>query len=227
MKAFSKCLGLLLLSATLASCGGGGGSGSHGAFEPTPSGSLTLQASTQQLPLNRNDIGPFFGSPYMAEVTVTWRRANGDLVSGQDINVSINPVSVAGFSQLDDPTTPWTGATKTPPTAEGNEFLTILGSGPVHVEGGHATIFVHAFDQAGTATLTVTAKDPDSSTTISKTLTFTVVNSTPPLPAQVVGAASPGHVYVTGSGGNTATQVTVQVVDGEGQNIPNPVSGSC
>jgi len=228
MKAISKCLGLLLISATLASCGGGGGgSGSHNAFDPPSSGTLDLQATTQQLPLNRNDIGPFFGSPYMSEVTVTWHRANGDLVTGTDINVSINPTAVAGFSMLDDPNTPWTGQTANPPTAQGNEFLTILGSGPVHVTAGHATIFVHSSTQAGTATLTVTATDPSTTnSTISKTLTFTVVPSTPSLPATIDATSNPNHVYVTGSGGNTSSQISVHVSDGEGQNVPNPTSGN-
>ena len=227
MKAFSKCVGLLLLSATLASCGGGGGgSGSHNAFDPPSSGTLDLQATTQQLPLNRNGVSPFFGSPFMSELTVTWHRANGDLVTGQDIAVSINPTSVAGFSMLDDPATPWTGQTKVPPTAEGNEFLTILGSGPVHVTAGHATIFVHSFNTAGTATLTITAQDSTLNTSITKSITFTVVASTPSLPATIDLGTNPGHVYVTGSGGNTSSQVTANVLDGEGQNVPNPTSGN-
>jgi hypothetical protein len=228
MKAISKCLGLLLISATLASCGGGGGgSGSHNAFDPPSSGTLDLQATTQQLPLNRNGVSPFFGSPFMSEVTVTWRRANGDLITGTDVNVAINPTAVAGFSMLDDPTTDWTGQTTTPPTAKGNEFLTILGSGPVHVTAGHATIFVHSFNTAGTATLTITATDPSTAnSTITKSLTFTVIASTPSLPATIELLSNPNHVYVAGSGGNNSSQVSVHVVDGEGQNVPNPTSGN-
>ncbi|UXI67876.1 hypothetical protein [Tahibacter amnicola] len=226
MRAFKQCLALLPASIMLASCGGGGGSGSDGAFQPTPSGTLVATPSVIELPVNRDGVGPFFGSPYMGEVNVAWRRANGDLVSGTDVNVSIAPTTIASFSMLDDPTTPWIGQTKTPPTAEGNEFLTLMGSAPVHTTGGHATIFVHADDQTGTAMLTITAKDPASPTTISTTVPIRIVSGTPPLPASITITTSPGAVYLANSGGTSTNQLTVRVADGNGANIPNPGSGN-
>src|SRR6478609_5229582 len=115
MKALSKCLGLLVASLALASCGGGGGSGSHSAFEPTTSGSFTISATTTQLPVNLAGVLPYYGSPFMSEVTITWRRPNGDLQLGQKISVAIAPTEVAAFSTLDD------GGTTV------NEFTNLLG----------------------------------------------------------------------------------------------------
>lgn len=225
MRAFNRCLGLLAASLLLASCGGGGGSGGDGAFQPTPSGTLDIRATTTQLPLNFAGGLPFMGSPYIAEVDVTWRRANGDLVSGQEIAVSINPVSVAAFSTLDDPTTQVQLDTQGN-YLRGNEFFDLLGSGPVDVTGGHATIFVHSDNIAGSATLTVTARDSVSNTTISKTLTFTVNTATTPLPVSIALTANPTHVYLQENGGNSSSVVSAVLRDGSGQLVPDPVNGN-
>lgn len=225
MRAFNRCLGLLAASLLLASCGGGGGSGGDGAFQPTPSGTLDIRATTTQLPLNFNGVGPFIGSPYIAEVDVTWRRANGDLVSGQEVAVAINPVTVAAFSTLDDPNTQ-IQVDGQGNYLSGNEFLDLLGSGPVKVTGGHATVFVHADNIAGTATLTVTARDPASNTTISKTVAFTVNTATTPLPASIALTANPNRVYLQENGGSSSTVLSAVVRDGSGQLVPDPVSGN-
>lgn len=225
MRAFNRCLGLLAASLLLASCGGGGGSGGDGAFQPTPSGTLELRATTTQLPLNFAGGLPFTGSPYISEVDVTWRRANGDLVSGQEVAVSINPVTVAAFSTLDDPTTQ-TQFDAQGNYLRGNEFYDMLGSGPVDVTGGHATIFVHSDNIAGSATLTVTARDSVSNTTISKTLTFTVNTATTPLPASIALTANPTRVYTQENGGSSSSVVSAVLRDGSGQLVPDPVTGN-
>ena len=225
MRAFNRCLGLLTASLMLASCGGGGGSGGDGAFQPTPSGTLTITATASQLPLNRDNVGPFFGSPFMSELDITWRRANGDLVSGQEVAVAINPVTVAAFSTLDDPNTP-VQLDAAGNYLRGNEFLDLLGSGPVKVTGGHATVFVHSSDQAGVATVTVTARDTSSNTTIAKTFAITVSNITSSLPASVLADATPNHVYIQESGGSNSTIISAVVRDGGGQFVPNPGSGN-
>ena len=225
MKVFNKSLGLLLTSVLLASCGGGGGSGDNGAFNPPTSGTLALSATTTTLPLNRSGVGPFIGSPFMGEVGITWRRSNGDLVSGQEVAVSASPVSVISFTTLDDPATQ-VEFDQNGNYLRGNEFLDKLGSGPVDVTGGVATIFVHSGNVAGTGTITVTARDPDSNQTISKTLTFTIENVAAPLPASIRMGASPAGIYLQNSTGNTASVITTEVRDGGGQLIPNPTSGN-
>lgn len=224
MRAFNRCLGLLAASLMLASCGGGGGSGGDGAFQPTPSGTLTITATTTTLPLKRDSNLPFIGSPYIAEVDITWRRANGDLVSGQEVSVSINPVTIASFSTLDDPTT--NTEFENGVYRRGNEFWDRLGSGPVDVTGGHATVFVHSADTAGTATLTVTARDTGSNTTISKTLQFTVASITSSLPASIRTTSAPNHVYLQETGGVSSAIITALVLDGGEQYVPNPGSGN-
>ncbi|MBL8298027.1 MAG: Ig-like domain-containing protein [Rhodanobacteraceae bacterium] len=226
MRAFKRCLGLLTAGLMLASCGGGGGSGGDGAFQPVTSGTLTITTTATSLPMNRQGGLPFLGSPYIAELNITWRRANGDLVSGQKVAVSINPVTVAGFSKLDDPATqtefnPTTGA-----YVRGNEFFDILGSGPVDVTGGHATVFVHSFDTAGVATVTVTANDTASPTTISKTIQISVANVASTLPASIVSEVSPNHVYLQETGGSNSTIVSAVVRDGGNQFVPDPGTGN-
>lgn len=225
MRAFNRCLGLLAASLMLASCGGGGGSGGDGAFQPTPSGTITITATAATLPLNRDNVGPFFGSPFMSELDIVWRRANGDLVSGQEVAVAINPVSVASFSTLDDPSTPIV-LDGNGNYQSGNEFLDELGSGPVDVTGGHATIFVHSSSTAGVATITVTARDTAANTTISKTFQLTVNNIASSLPASIAVDATPNHVYLQETGGSNSTIVSAVVRDGGGQFVPDTGGGN-
>ncbi|MDE1960980.1 MAG: hypothetical protein KGH80_05225 [Xanthomonadaceae bacterium] len=191
---------------------------------------LQLSPTAVSLPLNpfaaQAETFPFpsnyLGSPWISEVTVTWRHSNGQLVAGTTkVNVSIDPVSIASFSTLDDPTTPWTGQTANPPTVTGNEFLTLLGSGPINVTGGNGVIFVHANDTPGTAVLSVVAIDPDSGQTISSQLPITIAGASSNLPASIT-ASSDGGAYVSGSSGPQSAQVRAAVTDGSNAFVPDP-----
>ncbi|QBB71993.1 hypothetical protein ELE36_17380 [Pseudolysobacter antarcticus] len=189
---------------------------------------LTLSPSTITLPLNPNagDF-PFIGSPYMGEVTITRRHQSGQLITGTEKdNTSIAPLQIAAFSILDDPATPWVGATKIPPTAEGNEFLTELGSGPVNVTGGQGTVFIHAQGTPGVATLIVTAVDPDSGQTISASVTVNIVSTVPPLPATVSLSTQTNAVYTSTSGGTSSSTITAVVQTGASVPVPDPGSGN-
>jgi len=176
--------------------------------------SLKVTPSTVTLPQNLVGAGPAFGSPYMAEVQVEWRGLiSGQLINGK-ISVATSPVGSIAFSTLDDPTTPWTGETKTPPTAEGNEFLTELGSGPVNVTAGIGTIFIHSGATTGSATLTITAVDPETNRTISSQIAVNVI--TPPganLPTSVTLSQAAGGVYVNGSNGPQSKIVTATLTN--------------
>jgi hypothetical protein len=189
---------------------------------------LTLTPNTITLPLNPSPGSfPFFGSPYLGEVTITRRHQNGQLITGTEKdNTSIAPVQIAAFSTLDDPTTPWTGQTTTPQTAAGNEFLNELSSGPVSVTGGQGTIFIHAQSKPGTATLMITATDADSGQTISASLTVNVVSTIPPLPTTVLLSAQGNAVYISSSGGNSSTTIRALVESGAGLTVPDPTSGN-
>ncbi len=184
---------------------------------PPPDTRLTLEATTTTLPINAFNVSPFIGSPFMAEVVITVRTASGQAVNAENgVQVSLNPVgSTGGFSTLDDPE-----------TEDINEFVVRVGQGPVDVVAGKATIFVHSLNLAGTTVLTVTAQDPETNETISRQLTFTIVSSISSMPAQVFVSPLQRPVYVQGSGGNTSDQIEIQIRDGIGQPVPNPVSGN-
>ena len=189
--------------------------------------SLQVTPNTATLPQNRDNIGPYLGSPYMAELKVQWTG----LISGQPlngkVNVAISPVGVAAFSTLDDPSTPWVGQTKNPPTAEGNEFLTLLGSGTVNVVAGVGTIFVSAGDVPGTATLTVSALDPETNRTLSaQPVTITVNRVRGGMPGAVTLSQSTGGVYINGGNGPQSKTIKATVVDGGGSAVDDPDFGT-
>lgn len=193
---------------------------------------LRLSAATLTLPPNIFGVSSFFGSPYLSEVVITWRRLNGDLVSTVPIapprslvtSVSINPVNpTGGFSTLDDPATVDDPAT---PEIENNEFLNRLGQGPVGMVAGLGTIFVHAGNLPSQFVLTVTALDPDTDENIEATLNFTVANTTLPLPSTISLTRTGRPVYVNTTGGNTSEQLIATVRDGSNLFVPDPRVGS-
>ncbi len=177
---------------------------------------LRLQATTTTLPINAFNVAPFFGSPFMAEVTVTVRTASGQAVNAADgIQVSVNPVgNTGGFTTLNDPST------------TEDEFLVRLGQGSVDVVAGQATLFMHSLNFSGTTTLTVTTTDPETNQVIVATLPFTIVSSISTLPASVSVNPLTTALYVQGSGGNSSAQVQVAVNDAIGQPVPNPTAGN-
>jgi hypothetical protein len=212
MKFLGKTLGLLLVSLALASCGGGGGNG--GGFSAPQSGSISLKATATTLPVNVWGYKPTqYGNPTQAEVTITWRNADGSLVTGKDIAVSISPVNVAALSCLVDG-----DACK-----DGN---TLFGSVPIKGINGQATIFVNATDTPGTANLTVSAVDPNTQATVSASMTFTVTSGVGPMPASVALSPSPAGIYLPSSGGLSNSSISATVKDGSGQLVPDPAGGN-
>jgi hypothetical protein len=212
MKVFGKTLGLLLVGLALTSCGGGGGNG--GSYSPPQSGSITLSATTTNLPVNVWGYVPTqYGNPTQAEVTITWRNADGTLVTGKDIAVSIAPTNVAALSCLVDGDA----------CEDGNA---LFGSIPIKGINGQATIFVNATDTAGTANFTVSGVDPTTSRTVSASLQFHVTSGVGPLPATVTLAPTPSAVYLPSSGGSSNSSISATVKDGAGQLVPDPVSGN-
>ena len=159
---------------------------------------------------NTFGVAPFIGSPFVQEVTVTFRTITGQLINSGVANVSISPANVAGFSTLDDPTT------------AANEFLAIRTSGTVNFTAGRLTLFIHAFENPGTATLTITTVDPVTGATIVSTQTFTVIAQTPNIPADIEVTRPPGGLYIVGSGGRSSMNLSARITNGAGQTIPNP-----
>ena len=218
MKALYKTFVLLLASVALTSCGGGGG-GSHSAFTPPGNDTtLSLSATTTTLPICQFGAGAtecnFFGSPFISEVTVTWRHNDGQLVTGTNqVNVSVTPTTVIAFSTLNK------GPPPPPPALD--QFHTLLGSGPVDVTAGVGTIFVHSDNVPGSGVVSVTAIDPISKQTITAQLTITVAGAATGLPSSVIASSASG-VYISGSNGPQSTIVTAQVFDGSNAPVPNP-----
>lgn len=209
MNPVRKIFGLLLASLALASCGGGGGS-DGGAFTPAPQkdSSLTISATATTLPVNVWGYQPIqYGNPTQSEVTITWRRADGTLISGQTMQASIAPVTVAAMSCVVDEN-----------CDDGNQLFQSL---VLEGTNGVGTVFVNAGGTAGTATLTVSAIDPDTERTVSATMQFTVKAGIGPMPAAIHAEATPNSVYLPGSGGATSTNISALVRDGAGQLIPD------
>lgn len=187
---------------------------------PSAQGNITIQATRTQLPANLFGVAPFIGSPYMAELTITARSASGQEISiprGEEggLGVTINPVTVAAFSTLDNPE-----------TEDINEFFVFLGQGPVNMVAGRATIFVHSFNITGTARITASIQDPDTGRVMTTTQDIQVVSTTPPLPSVIELFPTFSGLYVQGSGGQTAGTFEVELSDGLGQPVRDPVSGS-
>jgi hypothetical protein len=186
---------------------------------------LQLTASTTTLPVNPYSLGEqedgsegfptnYLGSPYIAEIDVKWTGLLTGQAENGTISVAVSPVTLAAYSTLDNPNTPWTGETTTPPTVTGNEFLTLMGNGPVTVTAGVGTIFVHAGNVAGTVTLTVTAQDPDTGQTISSQQAITIaVPGGSNVPASVQLSQPSGGVYINGSNGPHNKVITADVTN--------------
>lgn len=216
MKCVHKTLGLLLASLALSSCGGGGGDG-HGAFESPQSGHIVLTPAggSATLPLNVGGASPWSpSSPYTNEVDIHWTNADGTPVSGHDLSCSVTNLSVISIRILDDAST------------QPDESAVNWGNVQVHSDTGHAICWVYSTGQAGTAVLNVGGVDPVTNATISASLTFTVQNASGPVPASVTMTPDPAGIYISGSGGNQNSVLTVSVLDGGGQPVPNPASGN-
>jgi hypothetical protein len=216
MKFVHKSLALLLASLALASCGGGGGDGNSFTSPPQP-GSITLTPAggSTTLPLNVGGANPFFpGSPYTNEVDIHWTNADGSPVSGHDLSCSVTNLSIISIHVLDDASTP------------DDESAVNWGNIQVHSDTGHAQCWVYSTGQAGQATLNVGGVDPNTGATVSKSVTFTVQNASAALPASVTMTSDPPGVYFSGSNGNQSSTLTITVLDGGQQPVPNPTSGN-
>ncbi len=182
-----------------------------------PAQRLTLTATTTSIPARPVGVPIFPGSRYIAEINIQFREEDGDFITPDsgEFGVSITPTDIAAFSTPDD------GSTE-----DINEFLLLLANGPIGSAGGGATAFVHSFDSPGLATLTVTAQDPNSGENFSEQIVITVTEpASDGLPASITSTPDPGGLHIQGSGGTTANPVQVLVVDGAGEDVPNPAAG--
>jgi hypothetical protein len=191
---------------------------------PEPFERLSIDVQRTVLPPNTFGVRPFLGSPFVSEVAVTRRRIDGTLIAagasddGEGIGVSINPVTSGAFSTLDDPETE---DEQDPDSA--NEFLILLGQGPVDIVAGKATLFFHSFGP-GQSTMTVTAVDPDTGANLSAQVVFTVTDTAPALPSELSFLSAAPPLYVPESGGRSNYAFQVFVDTGNGQGVPDPMA---
>ncbi len=180
--------------------------------EPEQPVRLLISGDTT-MPTNTQDVPPFLGSPYVNELTIRFRNAQGNagsVVDGQ-ISVAVSPVTRGAFSTLDDPET------------EENEFFILVGSGPVNMTAGVATIFVHSFNQPGPLTVSVSAVEAESGEAFSQDFVIQIEDGAADfLPAEVSFGVPADPVYIQGSGGPTNKPLTLTVRDSGGNAVPNP-----
>lgn len=206
MKFFGKALGLVVATLALSSCGGGGGDG--GSTTPPVSGKIELVATTTTLPTNVGGYLPSQHGPNQAEVTITIRNADGTLMVGRDVQVSISPVETAALSFL---------------VQDGNDnFDNLWGAFTIKGTNGVTTAWVNSRLVAGTVNLTASTIDPTTQRTISNTLKFTITSGVGQMPTQVALATNSSAVYLPSSGGRNSVQVGATVRDGGDQLVPDP-----
>jgi hypothetical protein len=217
----SRSVGAVTLTGTAADAASGSAQVSSSAAINVVAGESTdprmkMTPTTTTLPANAFAVAPFYGSPFIADVTLEWRRLDGSLVNdGSTLGVSATPFidTVNGYSTPDDGSTPV------------NEFEQILNTGSVKTTGGRATIFVHSAQRLSSFSVQITGIDPDTQETMSKSLTFNIVQGSPRLPASLSLDRAGRYVYASNSGGNTTDQLAVRVLDGNGLEVPDPAAG--
>lgn len=170
-------------------------------------GSSTMPTNTQGVPI-------FFGSPFINELTIEYVGANGQAGTPAEgeIGVAISPVTRGAFTTLDDPE-----------TEDINEFTALLGSGPVDMTAGIATIFVHSADQPGPVTVSVSLVDANTGEQFSTEFVINIEDGAADfLPAQLDFSAGEQPVYIQGSGGAASKSVQLFVLDSGDNPVPNP-----
>lgn len=177
-----------------------------------PVSRLRIEGSNT-MPTNPSGVPIFLGSPFINELTVRYTGPDGSAgeVEGGQVAVAISPVNRGAFSTLDDPAT------------DDNEFLILVGSGPVNMTAGVTTLFIHSFDRPGPLTVSITAQDAGTGERFSRDFVIEVEDGAADfLPADISFGVSPDPVYVQGSGGPTTKPLSLTVVDSGGNPVPNP-----
>lgn len=184
--------------------------------DPDAQGRLEITGAGT-MPANTEGVGIFRGSPFINELTVRYRNPDGSAgnVADGKISVAIAPVSLGAYSTLDDPE-----------TEDINEFFVLMGSGPVNMTAGVATIFVHSDMQPGMLTVSVSAQDANTGDGFSQDFEIEIIEGAADfLPASLDFSIPTAPLYVQGSGGATSKSLSLMVSDSGGNPVPNPEGG--
>lgn len=181
--------------------------------DPDAEGRLEITGAST-MPANTEGVEIFMGSPFINELTVRYRNPDGSAgnVADGKVSVAVSPVSLGAYSTLDDPE-----------TEDINEFVVLMGSGPVNMTAGVTTLFIHSDTQPGTLTVSVSAQDADTGDTFSRDFEIEIIEGAADfLPASLDFSIPSDPVYVQGSGGSTSKSLSLIVSDSGGNPVPNP-----
>ena len=176
---------------------------------------LQISASATTLPVSpytfsAQQVTPFpgnvIGSPYISEITLTYRHDNGQLASSGSLSASVSPTSVFQLSLG-------------PADAQ---LHSLASTESVSVTAGVGTLYLHSGTTPGSGILSVTAPDPDNaSQTISSQIAINVAGGATGLAASISISAA-GAVYVSSSGGPQSTTISAKVTDGSNALVADP-----
>lgn len=161
---------------------------------------IEMRSARASLPVNAFGFSPFVGSPFLTEVEVIRRRANGQIILSDDVALTVTPTD--------------TGAISFPSTASNTAaFQTLVVGGSVGVAGGRGLFYAHSRNKAGPFFVTASAVDPDSGRPLQVTREFRVEAAGSPNPAELRFITDDTPVYIQGAGGATTRQFQVLVTD--------------
>jgi hypothetical protein len=175
---------------------------------------LVTQSS---LPVNVNNVSFFNGTPFMTEVDVQVRDVFGNLINpafndiagAAIVTVSISPANAMYFTVNDNPE-----------TVDINEFLEPQQTqGFIEMVNGHGNLFLWSKDIPGNVTVSISAIEAGSGRELSSAILIDVVDggSNSALPSSISFLDSNKALYINGSGGATAQNVSVSL---KGGNLP-------
>jgi len=169
--------------------------------------------SHNSLPANVNNVEFFNGTPFMTEVDVQVRDVFGNVTNpafnegagAAIVTVSISPANAMYFTVNDNPATPI------------NEFIEPQQTqGFIEMVNGHGNLFLWSKDIPANVTVSISAIEAGSGRELSSSVLIDVVDggSNSALPSSISLLDSNKALYVNGSGGATAQNVSVSLKGG-------------
>ncbi len=178
---------------------------------------ITLTPNRLAIPARPPGVPIFFDSPYIAEVGIVFREADGTVGAPDEgvVSIGISPLALGAFSTLDDPE-----------TEDINEFFVLLGNGPVDL-AATGVVFVHSFDSPGVVTVTASAQDRITGQIFDASLDIEIVESgSDGRPANLTFGLPGTPQYVQGAGGTNAQSIQFALTDGADEFVPEPTDNA-
>lgn len=226
--ALLKGLTLAGAAVAVASCGGGGGSSGSSAgglpgsgVTPANDYSLSLTSATSQLPLNVFGASAGIGvnAPYTTTLYVTGTRAGtrDPIPDGTNLACSVVPEGLESGALF------YLDGDEEHEDEDGNP----VGYRAITLDSsaGGASFHFHAGATAGTATITCSVTDPQSSKLVTATSSIAVGQSSGVSAQAQIAPAAPGFVYAQNTNGPSVLQLQARILDDAGQPVPNPAAG--